>query len=128
MKKFHVVKENYPIIFKYYKPDEYFDGELEKHTWYFSVCDWMGNEIEGFDDENAMLEYYDTLEDFAYYELTEGWYIDNHLDEQDYHGAPNPIDYIDLEALGEALITRGDESCIYRTEGDQVVTTDWGWS
>ena len=63
MKTFHVVKENYPVIFKYTKPDEYFDGFLEKHTWYFSVCDWMGNEIEGFDDENAMLEYWEQLTD-----------------------------------------------------------------
>ncbi|MFR0507019.1 hypothetical protein [Limosilactobacillus reuteri] len=78
--------------------------------------------------QESNLSVYDTLEDFAYYELTEGWYIDNHLDKQDYNGAPNPIDYIDLEALGEALVESGDESCIYRTEGDQVVTTDWGWS
>ena len=77
--------------------------------------------------QESNLSVYDTLEDFAYYELTEGWYIDNHLDEQDYNGAPNPIDYIDLDALGEALVENGDESCIYRTEGDQVVTTDWGW-
>ncbi|WPU43558.1 hypothetical protein [Limosilactobacillus reuteri] len=77
--------------------------------------------------QESNLSVYDTLEDFAYYELTEGWYLDNHLDKQDYNGAPNPIDYIDLEALGEALVESGDESCIYRTEGDQVVTTDWGW-
>ena len=63
MKTFHVVKENYPVIFKYTKPDEYFDGFLEKHAWYFSVCDWMGNEIAGFDDENAMLEYWEQLTD-----------------------------------------------------------------
>ena len=78
--------------------------------------------------QESNLSVYDTLEDYAYYELTEGWYIDNHLDEQDYNGAPNPIDYIDLEALGEALVENGDASCTYRTEGDQVVTTDWGWS
>ena len=78
--------------------------------------------------QESNLSVYDTLEDYAYYELTEGWYIDNHLDKQDYNGAPNPIDYIDLEALGEALVESGDESCIYRTEGDQVVTTDWGWN
>ena len=77
--------------------------------------------------QESNLSVYDTFEDYAYYELTEGWYIDNHLDKQDYNGAPNPIDYIDLEALGEALVKNGDESCIYRTEGDQVVTTDWGW-
>ena len=84
----------------------------------FDEGEWQENE----------LYVYESLADYAYYELTEGWYIDNHLDKQDYNGAPNPIDYIDLEALGEALVENGDESCIYRTEGDQVVTTDWGWS
>ena len=87
--------------------------------------------LEVFDKgewQESNLSVYDTLEDFAYYELTEGCYIDNNLVDQDYNGAPNPIDYIDLEALGEALVESGDESCIYRTEGDQVVTTDWGWS
>ena len=78
--------------------------------------------------QESNLSVYDTLEDFAYYELTEGCYIDNNLVDQDYNGAPNPIDYIDLEALGEALVESGDESVIYRTEGDKVVTTDWGWS
>lgn len=78
--------------------------------------------------QESNLSVYDTLEDFAYYELTEGCYIDNNLVDQDYNGAPNPIDYIDLEALGEALVESGDESFIYRTEGDKVVTTDWGWS
>lgn len=78
--------------------------------------------------QESNLSVYDTLEDFAYYELTEGWYIDKHFDQQDYNGAPNPIDYIDLESLGEALVQNGDESYIYSTESDQVVTTDWGWS
>lgn len=63
MKKFHFVKENYPVIFKYTKPDEYSDGSLEKHAWYFSVCDWMGNEIDGFDNENEMLNYWETMSD-----------------------------------------------------------------
>lgn len=63
MKTFHVVKENYPTVFQYTKPDEYSDGELEKHSWYFSVCDWMGNEVKGFWNEEEMLEYYDTLDD-----------------------------------------------------------------
>ena len=87
--------------------------------------------LEVFDKgewQESNLSVYDTLEDFACYELTEGWYIDNNLVDQDYHGAPNPIDYIDLDALGEALVESGDASCIYRTEGDQVVTTDGGWS
>ena len=87
--------------------------------------------LEVFDKgewQESNLSVYNTFEDFAYNELTEGCYIDKNLVDQDYHSAPNPIDYIDLEALGEALVESGDESCIYRTEGDQVVTTDWGWS
>ncbi len=63
MKRFHVRKENYPIRFKWTKPDEYFDGFLEKKSWYFSVCDWFGNEIEGFYEENELLKYWERLTD-----------------------------------------------------------------
>lgn len=63
MKKLHYRRENYPVTFKWIKPDDYFDGELIRKSWYFSVCDWFGNEIEGFDDENEMLEYWEQLTD-----------------------------------------------------------------
>lgn len=63
MKKFHVRKENYSVSFKWTKPDEYIDGFLEKKSWYFSVCDWFGNELEGFYDENEMLEYIEDMND-----------------------------------------------------------------
>ena len=63
MKTFHIVKENYPIVFRYTKPDDYFDGELIRKSWYFSVCDWFGNELEGFYDENELLEYWEQLTD-----------------------------------------------------------------
>ena len=63
MKKLHYRRENYPVTFKWIKPDEYFDGELIRKSWYFSVCDWFGNEIEGFFDENELLEYWEQLTD-----------------------------------------------------------------
>ena len=68
---------------------------------------------------------YDSIEDFAEYELTEGWYIDCNFD-RDYRGAPNPLDYIDLKALGEALLDSGDSS-VQWTDGNVVVTTSYGW-
>lgn len=63
MKKLHYRRENYPVAFKWIKPDDYFDGELIRKSWYFSVCDWFGNELEGFYDENEMLEYWEQLTD-----------------------------------------------------------------
>ena len=63
MKKLHYRRENYPVTFKWIKPDEYFDGELIRKSWYFSVCDWFGNELEGFFDENELLEYWEQLTD-----------------------------------------------------------------
>ena len=63
MKKLHYRRENYPVTFKWIKPDDYFDGELIRKSWYFSVCDWFGNELEGFYDENEMLEYWEQLTD-----------------------------------------------------------------
>lgn len=68
---------------------------------------------------------YDSIEDFAEYELTEGWYADLNLD-RDFRGAPNPLDYIDLKALGDALLESGDSS-VQWTDGNVVVTTSYGW-
>ena len=87
MKKLHYRRENYPVTFKWIKPDDYFDGELIRKSWYFSVCDWFGNEIEGFDDENEMLEYWEQLTDeelediqiFAY-PLVDDWSPVNKID------------------------------------------------
>lgn len=79
--------------------------------------------------QNNELYYYPTLEDYAEYELTEGWYIDLNLDDFDFRGAPNPLDYIDLVKFGEALINSGDESVTWCDwDGSKaVVTTGYGW-
>lgn len=78
--------------------------------------DWQENEIYLYDD----------LEDFAEYELTEGWYASLDV-KQDWNGAPNPLDYIDLQRLGESLSDSWDSSCYYLTENDSVLATSTGW-
>ena len=85
MKKLHYRRENYPVTFKWIKPDDYFDGELIRKSWYFSVCDWFGNELEGFYDENEMIESLENLSDeevediqiFAY-PLEDGESVEKH--------------------------------------------------
>lgn len=78
--------------------------------------EWMDEEIY----------YYFSLEDYAEYELTEGVYIDLRLDRMDFRGAPNPMDYIDLKALGNALWNSWDSSYTW-SNGDCVVATQFGW-
>lgn len=75
--------------------------------------------------QDEQVFYYNSIEDFADYELHEGWYIDCDFD-RDFRGAPNPIDYIDLKALGEALLNSGDSSVEW-TDWKCVVTTSYGW-
>lgn len=53
---------------------------------------------------------FDSLEDFAIYEVEDGWYSTNELS-HDYHGAPDLLAYIDYHALGTALTKTWDESC-----------------
>lgn len=77
--------------------------------------------------QNGLLYVYDDLASFARYELTEGWYVDNHLDKEDYNGAPNPLDYIDLEGLGDALYDTWDDSCHYLSDTNEVITSEYGW-
>ena len=78
--------------------------------------EWQENEIYYYEDE----------EEFAEYELTEGWYADLRLD-RDYNGAPNPLDYIDLSGLGDALVRNWDDSCNFRASTGEILTTSCGW-
>ena len=61
-------------------------------------------------DKFDYCQVFDSLEDFAIYEIEDGWYSSFDL-EHDWRGAPNPLDYIDYQALGTALSLRWDESC-----------------
>ena len=78
--------------------------------------EWQENEIYYYEDE----------EEFAEYELTEGWYADLRLD-RDYNFAPNPLDYIDLSGLGDALVRNWDDSCNFRASTGEILTTSCGW-
>ena len=78
--------------------------------------EWQENEIYYYEDE----------EEYADYELTEGWYADLRLD-RDYNFAPNPLDYIDLSGLGDALVRNWDDSCNFRASTGEILTTSCGW-
>ena len=56
MKKFNYTKSNYYPHFTYRKPDKWDDGELVKYSYYFSICDWAGNELDGTESENEMFD------------------------------------------------------------------------
>ena len=102
-----------------------FDNFEEFKARHSDIAKRLLAEIDSGEWVNEELYYYGTLSDFAEYELTEGWYVDCNFD-RDFRGAPNPMDYIDLEALGEALSNTWDES-LYWTDGECVVGTSTGW-
>lgn len=85
--------------------------------------------LEMFQEDNWMFEQlfvYPTLEDYAKYELIDGWYY-NGIYKDNYNGAPNPLDYIDLNALGDALSRSWDETIYYLSDDDKVVYTAIVW-
>lgn len=69
---------------------------------------------------------YDTLIDLAQYEVAEGWYGDLDI-KHDCNGAPNLLNFIDYEALGNALRETWDGSMYYFSEYGSVVQTSHGW-
>lgn len=79
--------------------------------------EWQNNEIY----------YYSDVEDFAEYELTEGWYSGLGLEGFNFNGAPNIMAYIDLEALGAALVSSWDDSSNFEASTGEIVTTSYGW-
>lgn len=56
-----------------------------------------------------------------------GWFDTEKYKPSYFNGAPNPFDFIDLEGLGVALSRNWDESCYYRTNTDEVLSTSYGW-
>ena len=85
--------------------------------------------LEEFDEGEwayNQLYVYQSLEDFAIYEVEEGWY--SGAIKEDFNGAPDLLDYIDYEALGNALKDNWDDSCYYYDEEtDYVVSTAYGF-
>lgn len=84
----------------------------------YTIGEWMNEEIYCYED----------LEKFTDYELREGWYA-SFLENTsgDFNGAPDPFDYIDLKELGADLAGCWDESCYYRTNTGEVLSTSYGW-
>lgn len=80
------------------------------------------------DWQDDQLHLYSDLEDYAEYELTEGWYAGLGFDfDIDYNGAPDLINHINLTSLGDDLASSWDESCNFKSEKGSVITTGYGW-
>ena len=78
--------------------------------------------------QQGEIYYYENEEDFAEYELTEGWYASLGVNlDTDYNGAPNLMDYIDLSELGSALVQNWDDSCNFKASTGEILTTGYGW-
>ena len=75
---------------------------------------------------NEQLMVYPNVEEYAIYELIDGRYQNRNLGGS-FNGAPNPIDYIDLDALGVDLVDSGDSTCCQLLPNGKVVTTNYGW-
>ena len=92
-----------------------------------TLADELLSEVSEGEWQKEELYYYETLSDLARYELEDGWYSSSGIFNQDFHGAPNPLDYINLDALGEALSDSWDESMYHRFSDDSVISTNYGW-
>lgn len=75
---------------------------------------------------NEQLMVYPNVEEYAIYELIDGWYMNHDLG-GDFGGAPNPLYFIDLEVFGQRLIDTGDARVYCQLPNGKIVTTSYGW-
>ena len=69
---------------------------------------------------------YNSPEDFARYEVEDGWYSTSVV--TDYRGAPPLYNHIDYASLANALINSWDKSINYHDElTGFILTTSCGW-
>lgn len=106
-------------IFKDYKELEGYDKKLAKE-----LLDTVGE--GGWQSDELQL--YGNIEDFAHYEVTEGWYSSLGINfDTDYKGAPDLLDHIDLLSLGIDLESSWDGNCNFKSDDGRVITTSYGW-
>ena len=109
-------------MYHYY---ELFDNFEEFASEYPELSERLLEAVGEGEWQDGELLLFDDIEDLAEYELYECWYSDI-FGNADFHGAPNPLNYIDLAEFGEALSNTWDES-VYWTDGEHIVATSYGW-
>lgn len=78
--------------------------------------------------QNSELYWYPTEEDFAMYEVEEGWYSNFQLNQSiDFNGAPNLLNFLDFKSLGSALVDTWDNSCHFEANNGEIVSTGVGF-
>lgn len=66
------------------------------------------------------------IHDYCIYELESGWYYNYHLS-KGMNGAPDLLDYIDIDALGRDLLDIGGLKYSRLLPNGKVVTAKYGW-
>lgn len=84
-------------------------------------------EVDEGEWEDKNLYYFETLSDLAQYEIEEGLYEPLRLCEWYWGDAPNLLDFIDLNKLGEAWSNDWDENYYHRLSDDSAIFTNCGW-
>lgn len=87
----------------------------------------LQNEIGDGEWQNLELRWYPNEEDFAIYDVIDGWYSNIPLDTGDFDDAPNLLNFFDFKALGRALVETWDSSCNFETESGEIITASYGW-
>lgn len=77
--------------------------------------------------QNNTLVFYPTLSEYAIFQLTDGLYRDCGLSQIAYKGAPDPLEYIDFERFGEALLLQSNDQNEYVLDDDGVVYSSYGF-
>ena len=103
-------------IFNNFKELMEYDSELAQ--------DLLKEKCEG-EWQDVEIYYHATIEDYAEYELYDGWYADTF--KNDYNGAPDPLDFINLKEFGESLADSWDDGTNYKTSHGEVLQTPYGW-
>lgn len=106
--------------------NEIFDNYKSLAATYPNVAAELLDEFGEGKWQDSDLYYYPSENDFAIYEIVDGWYSTIQLD-TDFNGAPNLLDFIDFEGLGRALVETWDASCNFETKSGEIVTTSYGW-
>lgn len=100
----------------------------ELHEDNIKLAEELLDEVGNGEWQNEPIMFHGDVEEYAKYELTEGWYASSGLEiDSDWNGAPNPMDYIEFAKLGHAMVATWDSSAHHMSSTGEIFVTSHGW-
>lgn len=100
---------------------ETFENFAELKKTFPKLASDMEDSFDDLDELGDSFSVFPTPTDYALYQLQYGWYSEMGFGYTNFNGAPNPIDWMDLDSFGKRLAETGDPTAVWISSNRKMI-------